>query len=132
MKGRIIFLTPFLIIQNQLQVNLKNSGYEIDFILNGGTIDKSIKPSYTIISSTYHSFYHISDELTNNNFVIVDEAHSLLYNYREKNRKRFYFYKVVPKLYSTEAKIILMSGTPLSGLTKIFGAKKLKLERKIH
>lgn len=78
MKCRIIFLTPFLIIQDQLQVNLKNSGYEIDFILNGGTIDKSIKPSYTIISSTYHSFYHISDELTNNNFVIVDEAHSFI------------------------------------------------------
>lgn len=129
-KGRIVFLTPFLIIQDQLQSHLKKQGHDIDLIINGSTVDKTLHSSSVIISSTFHSFYHISEKLDKDDFVIVDEAHSLFYNYKEKNRKRFYFDKVVPRLYSTKAKIILMSGTPLSGLSKIFKAKIIKIRKK--
>lgn len=126
-NNRIVFLTPFLIIQDQLKTTLGSKGFGIDFILNATTTDKTLKPSYTIITSTFHSFYHISENLTNDDFVVVDEAHALLYNYKEDKRKRFYFDRVIPKLYHTQAKIILMTGTPLSGLVEIFNAKQINI-----
>lgn len=128
-KNRIVFLTPFLIIQHQLKTYLSENGFALDFILNGDTEDKSLKDSYTIISSTYHSLYHILDDLNESDYIVVDEAHALLYNYKETKSKRFYFSDVITHLYCTQAKVVLMTGTPQSGLTEIFDLETIKVSK---
>lgn len=127
-KARIIFLTPFLIIQDQINSYLTNKGHKIDFILNGESKKKSPDPSDIIIASTYHSFHHISDNLTKNDYVIVDEAHSLVYNFKEDKQKRFFFHNTIINIYNTEAKLVLMTGTPIKGLNKILNLHTIKVK----
>lgn len=124
--GRIIFCSPFLIIQSQFKTALKEAGVAVDFELNGNSRRKHLVPSDKIITSTYHSFHKISDSLVPEDLVVVDEAHSLLFTYN-KGSKRTFFTKTVNALYSTRAKIVLMTGTPYSGITSILELSELKI-----
>jgi hypothetical protein len=125
-EGRIIFCSPFIIIQEQFKARLRQNDVVVDFELNHKAKRKSLIDSDRIITSTFHSIYHIADQLNENDLIIVDEAHSLMFSYKSNN-KRTFFSEIYKVLYNTTAKIVLMSGTPYPGIIKFLNLRELKV-----
>jgi len=123
-KGRLVFIAPLLIIQEQFKKSL-----QIDLELHGTSTRKTLSSTDKIITSTYKSFHHISDELNSDDIVVVDEAHALLYNYLQPDGTRDFFVNVTKNLYLMKAKLVLMSGTPNLCLLQIFGAHHIQVQR---
>ncbi|OEY71961.1 DEAD/DEAH box helicase family protein [Salegentibacter salarius] len=124
--GRIIFCSPFLIIQSQFKRAIEKKSLEIDLVLNHTTSRNYLQNSDKIITSTFKSLSRIKTELSENDLIIVDEAHSLLFTYGNSSKREF-FTGIINILYHTPAKIVLMTGTPYSGITKILNLSQLKI-----
>lgn len=128
-SGRIIFCCPFLIIQEQFKERLESSGIQINFELNGKSSSYKLHSSHKIITSTFHSFYKISNQLNKNDIIIVDEAHAILFKYPKSPNSYTYFTKFSNSIYKSDAKLILMSGTSKSALSALFNLSELKIKR---
>lgn len=134
--GRIIFCSPFLIIQGQFKTAIEDQGYGIDLALNHKEPRNFLKSSDYLITSTFKSLRKIESEITSDDYIIVDEAHALLFNYKKGGRREFYF-DMIRILFHTPAKILAMSATPYSGISNLLGlseirVKKENLEAKIN
>jgi hypothetical protein len=130
-KGRIIFCCPYLIIQSQFKERIESEGIEIDFELNHKAVRKKLKDFDKIITSTFNSFKHIAKQLTEDDTIIIDEAHTILKTYKDyKNNSLTYFTDFTQCLYRTNSKLILMTGTPNSALNALFNVSELKIIRK--
>ncbi|WP_029034073.1 DEAD/DEAH box helicase family protein [Salinimicrobium terrae] len=125
-EGRIIYCSPFLIIQNQFKNELLKKGIAIDLELNHQSRRKSLNSEDQIVTSTYHSLKLIGDGLTSKDIIILDEAHSLLYNYKKEYVRQFFF-STFQVLIKTSAKIVAMSGTPYEAIKYILGLNELKI-----
>ncbi|HEY9184319.1 MAG TPA: DEAD/DEAH box helicase family protein [Salegentibacter sp.] len=124
--GRIIFCSPFLIIQNQFEQSLNKRSVKIDFHLNHRSKRKQLVKKDKIVTSTFHSLHLIENQITDRDLIVIDEAHALLYNYKEKQERKF-FISTIQVLYHTNAKVVAMSGTPYEGVSKILNLKELKV-----
>lgn len=125
-EGRIIFCSPFLIIQDQFKRELVKNNVEVNLELNSQSPRKHLIPTDKVITTTYKSLHLISNDLKSDDLLIVDEAHSLLNTYGYGAYKEFYS-TTIKILYHTPAKITLMTGTPYSGITKILNLSELKI-----
>ncbi|WP_445386425.1 DEAD/DEAH box helicase [Robiginitalea sp. IMCC44478] len=125
--GRILFCAPFLIIQKQFDQRLNSKGLSIDFELNGQTRRKTLLDTDVIITSTFKSIHHIKDQISEDDLVIIDEAHSLLFHYSNKVNRKDFFFEMMKFLFKTKAKIVLMTGTPHSGINSFLNLKELKV-----
>jgi len=125
-EGRIIFCSPYLIIQDQFRRELAKNDVEVNLELNSKSPRKHLISTDKVITSTYKSLYLISNDLKTDDLLIVDEAHSLLNTYGYGANKEF-FSSTIKILYHTPAKIALMTGTPYSGITKILNLSELKI-----
>lgn len=113
-NNRIVFCSPYLIIQEQFKQRLIDSKVTVNFELNGECKRKKLEVDDKIITSTFKSFPRISESLKPEDIVIIDEAHSLLNVYSDKkNKKHDHFGNFYKALYSTKAKVVLMTGTPV-------------------
>lgn len=126
---RLIFCTPRLIIQDQIKNELN-----VDFELNGTSTLSNLKESSKIITSTFKSLYKISDSITKEDLIVIDEAHELLRNYNDSDQysTKEYYQTIFKVLYNTEASIVLMSGTPVDSFHKILGLKHLTIRKKLE
>ncbi|UZH56323.1 DEAD/DEAH box helicase family protein [Salinimicrobium tongyeongense] len=127
-KGRIIFCSPYLIIQGQFKRALEKKNINVDLELNAASRRKQLLPQDKIITTTYKSLRLIEEDLHSNDLLIIDEAHSLLYSYK-KEGKRDFFVKAIQSLYKTSAKMVLMTGTPYHGITKLLSLSELRVVR---
>lgn len=127
-KGRLVFMAPFIIIQDQFKNELANNGVKVDLELNHKSKRKKIKDSDKIISSTFKSFHHIANDLTEDDIVVIDESHALFYAY-EKNSKKDIYLPIVDGLYDTKAKLVFMSGTPNMCLLDMFELHHIKVTK---
>ena len=136
-KGRLIFVAPFLVIMDQFKNDLLGKGIKIDLELRGTALRKKLNDTDKIITSTFQSLHHIIDDLTEDDILVVDEAHALFYNYNKNNELRQFYTKTVQNLYHTKSKLVLMSGTPNLSLIPILKlhhiniTKQNELEAKI-
>ena len=122
--NRLIFCTPRLIIQEQIANTLS-----VDFILNGDSNLKELKDSDKIITSTYNSLHLIANQITDNDLIVIDEAHELLRNFysRFKENKNPYYNKILQTLYNSTSSLVLMSGTPTNTFHELLNLKHLKI-----
>ena len=127
-SGRIIFCCPFLIIQKQFKKRIETKGSKIDFELNGKSKRKKLIDSDKIITSTYHSLKLISNELKEEDLIIIDEAHSILFTYINNKNIKTFFADFVKCVYKTSAKLVLMTGTPQSGVVELLSLTELKIK----
>ena len=128
LERRIIFVFPLLLIQDQLKESLIKDGYKIDLELKFDSERKYLKDTDRIITSTFQSMHYISGTLTRDDIIIVDEAHSLFKTYfNPYTNDRTFFVEPIIHLYFTQAKLVLMSGTPPAGIIKILGLRHIKL-----
>ena len=67
------------------------------------------------------------DDLNKDDIVIVDEAHVLFYNYIQPNGTYQFYERVIQNLYRTEAKVVLMSGTPNLSLLSMLNLKHVNI-----
>ncbi|MBU2940160.1 DEAD/DEAH box helicase family protein [Lacinutrix sp. C3R15] len=129
-KGRIIFISPYIIIQEQFKSRLKSKGVKVDFELNHKNKRKRLLESDKIITSTFQSIYLISNDLNSNDLIIVDECHALFYSYNDrKNNSRSFYFKTINVLHNTYAKLVLMSGTPHQGLKQFLNLIEIKVHK---
>jgi len=124
---RLIFITPRRIIQDQIEQELL-----ADFSLNGKVKKKNLllKPTHKIITSTYSSLYKIAEQITDNDLIVVDEAHELLRAYKTPSKPTQYYTKILQTLFNTEASIVLMSGTPVNNFHELLKLKHLTIKKK--
>lgn len=129
--GRIIFCCPFLIIQEQFKESLESKGIQIDYELNHKSLKRKLKEYDKIVTSTFHSFKRLAVSLDENDTVIVDEAHAILFRYKSyENNTYNYFNDFIKSLYKTKSKIVLLTGTPRTALKNILNLMELKVVRK--
>lgn len=128
-KGRIIFCSPFIIIQEQFKARLKSKNVNIDFELNHKNKRKKILDSDKIITSTFKSLHLIAQEFDSNDLIIVDESHTLLHSYGHysNSKERTFYIEIIKVLYNTTSKVVLMSGTPHMGIKSFLGLVELKV-----
>jgi DEAD/DEAH box helicase len=128
-NNRIVFCAPYIIIQEQFKQKLVNSEVSVDFELNGSSRRKKLNDEDRIITSTFKSFHRISQNLSSDDIVIIDEAHSLLNVFSDKKTNRHdHFGNFYKALYDTKAKIVLMTGTPVDSFYQWFdNLKELKV-----
>ncbi|WBX72012.1 DEAD/DEAH box helicase family protein [Tenacibaculum retecalamus] len=127
-KGRLIFCAPFLIIQSQFSVALKERKHSIDLVLNANSERKKLIETDKIISSTYQSLKHIANSLNEDDIIVLDEAHSLTYSYKNFD-KRTYFEKEISLFLNTSAKLVLMTGTPSEEVNKLFNLTHIQVRK---
>ena len=118
-SGRLVFTAPFLIILEQFKNDLATKGLTVDLELNGTAKRKTLLKSDKIITSTYQSLGHIIEELTEDDILVVDEAHALFFSYLQALQNRQFYITTVKNLYHTRSKLVLMSGTPNLSLLSI-------------
>lgn len=128
-KGRLIFVAPFLIITEQFKNDLLAKGINVDLELKGTTKRKELEKSDKIITSTFQSLHHIINELTEGDILVVDEAHALFYNYYQGQAPRQFYSTTVQNLYHTKSKVVLMSGTPNLSLIPILNLQHLIISK---
>lgn len=126
--GRIIFCSPFLVIQSQFRHNIEKLGLKIDIELNSEISKKKhlLKDNYKIITSTYKSLHKIDNEISEKDLIVVDEAHTLYHTFGKGKNREFYF-SIFKILFKTQAKIVLMTGTPYEGLSEVLRLDTLKV-----
>ncbi len=120
-KGRLVFCAPYIIIQSQFVTSLKSKGYKVDLFLNHQSLRKNLEVNDKIITSTYQSLWHIIDELTQEDTIVLDEAHAFSYSFLKNHSSRTYFNKEVGIIFNSKAKIVLMSGTANVQINKLLG-----------
>lgn len=87
--GRIIFCSPFLIIQSQFKTTIEKKGLKVDLELNHTNKRKHINSKDRIITSTFKSLRKINSDLRKDDLIIIDEAHSLLFTYGAGKKREF-------------------------------------------
>lgn len=153
-KNRIVFCSPFLIIQNQFVQNMEKNGIQVDFVLNGdanktiiennlrhynGEVVADFNPSkhgtspIRVISSTFKSFTKIAKHLNEEDIVVIDEAHAIYNSYiNERNNttkqyKRSYDEVFLSNLMICRSNLLFMTGTPRKGLKLLFDLYELRV-----
>ena len=117
--GRLVFTAPYLIILEQFINDPAIKELTVDLELKGTSKRKNLEKSDKIITSTYQSLHHIIDKLTEDDILIVDEAHALFFNYQQASENRQFYTRTVQNLYHTKSMLVLMSGTPNLSLLPI-------------
>tara|TARA_R100000935_G_scaffold58912_1_gene99657 strand:+ start:16667 stop:18946 length:2280 start_codon:yes stop_codon:yes gene_type:complete len=128
-RGRLVFTAPFLIILKQFKNDLSTKGITVDLELHGTALRKTLLPTDKIITSTYQSLGHIINELTEDDILVVDEAHALFFNYQQILAPRQFYTTTIQNLYHTKSKLVLMSGTPNLSILPILKLHHLKIHK---
>tara|TARA_R110000744_G_scaffold311116_3_gene418708 strand:+ start:3205 stop:5454 length:2250 start_codon:yes stop_codon:yes gene_type:complete len=129
-SNRIVFCAPFIIIQNQFESELTKDKIKIDLSLNHLSPRKKLISSDRIITSTLQSFKKISEELTENDIVVIDEAHILATSFGVKPTEKEFYDQEILSYLNTDAKLVLLSGTPNNFINKLFEATTLNVINK--
>ncbi|RTY77741.1 DEAD/DEAH box helicase [Flavobacterium sp. LS1P28] len=122
-KGRLIFVAPFLIITEQF-ANKVNVNLQLKYDSR-----KELFPTDKIITSTFQSLRHVSNELDKDDIIVIDEAHALFYSYPKTNNDRQFYLSTIQDLYHTKAKVVLMSGTPNLSLVSTLRLHHIKIAK---
>lgn len=126
--NRIIFCTPFLVIQDQFKSSASKEKVHIDIEINGslkGIV--TLNSSHKVITSTFQGLKRIKDQIGRMDLLVIDEAHELLKFYQPKYVKKFHF-ETVSLLYHIKAHLLLMTGTPYSGLRYLLNLKTVRVK----
>jgi len=124
---RIIFCSPFLVIQGQFKNSLLRDDLEVDLEINRYLKGEINLMEHRIITSTFQGLQRIKKQIQPTDLVVVDEAHELLTYYTPRSLKKFHF-DIVSTLYETSAHVLLLSGTPYGGLKHFLNLKELKIK----
>lgn len=122
-KGRLIFVAPFLIITEQFANKVS-----VDLQLKSDS-RKDLFPTDKIITSTFQSLRHVSNELDKDDIIVIDEAHALFYSYPKTNNDRQFYLSTIQDLFHTKAKVVLMSGTPNLSLVSTLRLHHIKIAK---
>jgi hypothetical protein len=122
---RLIFCTPRLIIQEQIA----NDNLKVDFKLNGDSKLSELTDDCKVITTTFNSLHLIANQITEDDLIVVDEAHELLRNFNNNYAKTTnpYYHKTLQVLHNSSFSLVLMSGTPTYNFHELLGLKHLKI-----